>query len=273
MKKFVKFLGVLMLVFLLSGCYKYNVEMEIGSDRKVSYKAVFAINKTMFESFEDDLDETEEDEDEVDLFDDEESEVETEGSDFDVDDEIDVEKLKDAGYTLEEYNKKDDDGNEWVGYTITKDFGSIDDLLLEKEEVVNMLGEEEDQFLVPDKLFFKKGNVYKAQLLFDYTDEEESAGMSADSMDSYFDLSFQVTLPKAAISNNADEVSEDQKTLTWNCHYGKKTQADFEFEIGKSKNSLLIIVLEVAALFVIAGVVVFVAIKNSKNKETANNQQ
>lgn len=80
-----------------------------------------------------------------------------------------------------------------------------------------------------------------------------------------FDLKFSVTLPSEAISNNATEVSEDKKILTWDL---TKT-ADIEFSF-KATNSIMNYILiggGVALAIVIIVIIIAVSKKNKKKRQ------
>ena len=78
-------------------------------------------------------------------------------------------------------------------------------------------------------LFKQNGNTYSSNFEYnagtttvDYTQYKDQ--MSA------FSITFEVTLPNKPISNNADEVSRDGLTLTWDLSTGASKSIDFSFE-------------------------------------------
>lgn len=230
MKKIFKVLFVCCLVAILSGCYKYNTEMEINTNKELLYKATIAIDKTAFSSMAEEMG----------------GETTEEVSDDEATNElsVDEEELKQKGYEVTEYKEVIND-HEWVGYTLSKKFANIDDLLLAQDEVVDLSNTETDEEgntnygIDGINLFSKNGDTYKAQFLFNYADEEteepDESMVDNSQLASMFDFTFQITLPEAAVSNNATEVLNDGKTLKWKLEYGKKNEVNFEFKIPEAK--------------------------------------
>ena len=98
-----------------------------------------------------------------------------------------------------------------------------------------------------------------------------------------FDLTMTIDLPTKAISNNADKVSSDGRTLTWNLTEEK--DIDFEFEFKKDKKETtstdkedlpLALIIGIAAgvgvllllALVIVIIVIVVVLKKKKTNKT-----
>ncbi len=114
-----------------------------------------------------------------------------------------IQSLKEQGYTVERY----EEGSNVKGYTVTKKYDHIDDLLATSDDPVAL---EDDMsststFLQDPKLFTKSGNRYRVEF------EELSGNDSATSYSGMFDFTMVVELPSKAIDQNATSVSEDGK--------------------------------------------------------------
>lgn len=132
------------------------------------------------------------------------------------------------GATKKKYVK---DG--WYGYIYSKKAGSIDDLTKEKaEERNNIFG---NDFLT-NPAFTKKGDKYVSNMTIKDKDGSMDSIKQAKDYGAVFDLSMTIELPTKAISNNADKVSADGKTLTWNL--AEEKDIDFVFEFKKDKKEI-----------------------------------
>ena len=85
-----------------------------------------------------------------------------------------------------------------------------------------------------------------------------------------FDMQFVVTLPNEAISNNANSVSEDGKTLTWNFNSDNET---IEFEFSFISKYIIYAAIGVIALLVLIIIIVIIRkiMKKGKKKKDAVN--
>jgi len=258
MKKYLKLVLSLIMVFALTGCLKYNVNMEVKDDKSVSLEFIYAMNTSYADQFnnmtnsideeeDEDLEVTGIEEDDELEFDFDEEEEETTGEDIDKEE---FEWLEKKGYKVEDYKYEDKEGNKYEGVKISKTFDSIDDITKDDEKTIdfNALFQDKDKF--DDSQFFsKKGSVYKANFVFDFTQDGQDVSEQYKDYAKMFDMTYEIKLPKKAKSNNATKESDDGKTLTWNLTYGKKNTIEYEFELGSKKT-----------IFIIAGVVVAVAV-------------
>ena len=92
-----------------------------------------------------------------------------------------------------------------------------------------------------------------------------------------------MTLPEKPTSNNADEVSSDGKTLTWNIE--KNTDIEFEFNFKDSdkksdddkkdsdSNLLMYILIGGGALLLIVAVVIIIVVVTSNKKKNGQQPQ
>ena len=267
MKKSLKLLSIMLVVFLMTGCVKSHVNMEINKDKSMNLSLIAAIDSSFLEqSGEDDLLENEE-----------------------------IKEFEEKGFKTEKYS---DDS--MTGYKFTKSFANIDDLSSEKETTLdlNALADEEtpNNVFTVKKGFFK--NTYTAKVKNNATDELQSQIENADQTtttddnqmnieddttiqgsndtqtdtnvqddtdtqtDSSFDFSsnmdmsmlsstldmkFNVTLPYKAISSNATSTENDGKTLVWNL-VNTQDDIEFTFELYNMNNIYLTVGLAVIPL-------------------------
>lgn len=283
MKKSLKLLSIMLVVFLMTGCVKSHVNMEINKDKSMNLSLIAAIDSSFLEqSGEDDLLENEE-----------------------------IKEFEERGFKTEKYS---DDS--MTGYKFTKNFANIDDLSSEKETTLdlNALADEEtpNNVFTVKKGFFK--NTYTAKVKNNATDELQSQIENADQTtttddnqmnieddttiqgsnvtqtdtnvqddtdtqtDSSFDFSsnmdmsmlsstldmkFNVTLPYKAISSNATSTENDGKTLVWNL-VNTQDDIEFTFELYNMNNIYLTV-----GLAVILIILIIVIIIMSKRKPKA----
>lgn len=136
--------------------------------------------------------------------------------------------------------------------------GTEDGWDITTEEGVEIEGDYE---VVPDEETDSFGNDTTTQddSLNDFSDEEISQLMSM------FDLKFSVTLPSEAISNNATEVSEDKKTLTWDLT--ETEDIEFSFKATNSIMNYILIGGGIALAIIIIVIIIAVSKKNKKKRQ------
>ena len=213
MKKYLGLVASFILVFILTGCVKYDSTVEVKRNKKVNYTIIYAFNSSMIDSMksqyadEDDAEETD-DEEELD--------------NFKITEE-DKRKFKENGFKVEKYEK---DGYE--GVKLSKSWNNIDSISSDKDTVYELEDEltgdkkEETNMFKVKKGFFK--NTYTLKI------DGSSDSMSSEGMDlsSMMDLSFTLKLPKKANSNNATTVNKGGKELVWDLSKSKSIEATFE---------------------------------------------
>lgn len=271
MKKLRSVVVLLVVTLLLTGCVKYNVNMEIRKDKSMNFEMIYAMNESLLEG-------------------------------KDVFDEKELKEVKDKGFKVEKYNK-----DNMKGFTISKEIKNIDSVSSTdaKEYSLSAITKKGDA-----KLFkVKKGlfkNKYTANLKFDSSDSKMSNGNSTsqfreteedddnllidtkdddldldlDSDDSDFDLdtddydyssmmsnmdmSINVKLPYKALSNNATEVTNDGKDLKWNLTTSGSQSIDFEFELYNMTTIYICIALGAILLI---GIIVLIVVLVTKGKK------
>jgi len=192
MKK-IKYILLLFLVVLLTGCSKYNMSMKIDKDKRMDFIITILSNY--------------------------------ENSNITNNINIYKEKLEQYGYSVNEYNVENK-----YGMVISKKFDNIDDISNGKRnEEFDLLYLYKNDYNkeIESKMFnVEKGfdtNRYAANFFIDLTD------LGIDLTNST--VTYSVEVPNKTISNNANLVSEDGNSLTWNITSLGKKEIDFVFEI------------------------------------------
>lgn len=268
MKKGLKIIGIMLATVLLAGCYKINTSMTINNDKSMNFEMIYAMDMNMMSQLEGDTD----------------SDTTTETNDENTDEFADLKKqAKEKGYEVEEYKNKENDHN-WEGVKLIKKYKNIDDVTKDTEKVVNFVEDSDEDSMFDDSQFFsKKGDIYKANFLFDFGEDSSSYESYASS----FDLKFTITLPNASVSNNATKTENDGRTLIWDLDISKKNEINFEFKLDPSNAGDKETAKDVESffdeyktyIFIGAGALVLIIIiiiiinSNKKNKpETVNNE-
>lgn len=209
MKK-LKLLFCLLLIFLLTGCVKYNLGNTVGPNKEFTLTIVNGLLNEYYnkESLADS-----------------------------------VEEYKKLGYEVVDYTD-----SKYSGVKLIKKYKSIDDVsttTLEDIELINLLKTNTNDV----RLFKieKNGNVskYSARLIYDLSPETVSE-QQTDQVDyseyaetMYF--GYYISLPTNAkvINHNADKTEQDDHILSWEVEYGTKKIITFSFEIDTSKEGTI----------------------------------
>lgn len=271
MKKSLYILTIFIIAICLSGCVKYNANMEIRKDKSMDFSIVYAMDTQYF-------------------------------GDQEVLTEENRKELEEEGFKVTNYQE-----DTMKGFTLTKSIENIDELSTTENTDYSLSNIEEDKEMFKvEKGFFK--NKYIANFKFDtedsaITEEETSDGTIEENPDSYsdfpmdstegyndssmddfsnmatsnLDLSLNVTLPYQAISNNATKTENDNKTLSWDLTSSEIETINFEFELYNMTNIYLTIG-GIALLIIIIIVVTVTKHKKRKNigkemKDLSQNNQ
>lgn len=222
MKSKIKSLVLLLVaVVLITGCtMKENLNMKISSNKDVKASIIIAMDDEMIDAMISmkESGSLNPDESEKKTYTDEErwKYLESDDSALEVPDD----------FTTKRYDK---DG--FKGYVAEKNLGSIDSLsTTEAGERQNIVSDSDDEFFV-GKLFIKDGTKYSSNMKIDLGDEAQDMS-SYESYGAVFDMKLVIEFPKVPLSHNANEVSSDGKTLSWNLL--KNQDVDFTFDFGKN---------------------------------------
>ena len=225
MKRFLKLFSIVLMVFVLTGCVKQNIHMDI-TNSEVKISVTDAMNSSLR-------------------------------------DETAVAELKaqyeELGYTVEDYDGSKD-GYVGVVYSKTYKLSDVsgDDAVEFHLETIGTEDFKDDQMFKLEKGIF--GNTYRATFIFDTT-AASIEGFDEDDISenaSSFDISYTVTLPSKAKSHNADSV--DGNTYTWNVEYGEKAEINYVF----STMSLVTMIIIGVVAIVVVGIIVLVIVKMVK---------
>lgn len=234
MKNIKKILLFTLVTFVLTGCVSVKMNTEINSNKSFNFTYQIAIDTSAYENQE---------------------EITAAKNLFKLDEQS-KKVFIDAGYSVFPYK----DGT-WEGNTMSKAFSNIDNVVSENEQFdvlafVNAA--------VDNGMFTRKENIYKANWVFDFSKIEVRE--DTDQINEKFNMVYTVTLPEKSLSNNADTVSEDGKTLTWNIKFEDKRTVEYEFKFAesvstqekeeKSNNNVIYYVLGGGVLLVLLAVVV-----------------
>ena len=288
MKKSLYILGILVLTLGLSGCVKYNANIDIKKDKSMDFSIIYAMDTQYF-------------------------------GDQEILTSEDKDNLTKEGFEVSDY----EDGT-MKGFTISRSVKNIDDLSTEKDEDYSLSGimeeDSDEKMFKVEKGFFK--NKYTANFKFDSSDSGLSTGddTTTDDSDIYndtttddatiyndtttiddtttyddttttddtttyddsttiddstmgdfsnmttnMDLSLNVTLPYSALSNNATSTKNDNKTLSWNLQTSGEEAINFEFELYNLTN----IYLTIGAGLIIILIIIIIVISKAKRKKKA----
>ena len=280
MKKSLYILTIFIVAICLSGCVKYNANMEIKKDKSMDFSIVYAMDTQYF-------------------------------GDQEVLTEENRKELEEEGFKVTDYQE-----DTMKGFTLTKSIKNIDELSTTENTDYSLSNIEEDKEMFKvEKGFFK--NKYIANFKFDTEDSaiteegtsdgtitdgysdgtieenpdsysdfpmDSTEGYNDSSMDDFsnmatsnLDLSLNVTLPYQAISNNATKTENDNKTLSWDLTSSEIETINFEFELYNMTNIYLTIG-GIALLIIIIIVVTVTKHKKRKNigkemKDLSQNNQ
>ena len=260
-KRILRIFSIIAVALLLSGCVKYNINVKINNNKKMTMELIIATSKSMQGTGE--------------------------TSESSEDDEDSLKKLKDAGWTVEEY-----EDDTYKGSKLKKTFDNIDEITTDSQEEydLNALMQEGKE---SKYMFYKeKGtNVYKAKFKAsantgtsesekkpeEMTPEEkeqyEQSQQLAKQMMSTMDLKMNVEVPKL-VGSNATTV--DGNKLTWDLTKMKeKEDIEFSFELvansgssdgEKSENSFPIVPVAIGGGVALVVILVIVVLATKKKK-------
>lgn len=278
MKKNKFILMLCVLTFMLTGCVKYNANMNINKDKSMDFSMIYALDISLFEDQE--------------LLSDE-----------------DKQKLESQGFTIADYSE-----GTMKGYTLTKKISNIDYVSTTSNASYDLSGLLDSN--ATNSYIFKvtKGllkNTYTANFTFDASesdinsdstdttdnlndlfsnDEEEEtilseekqeetnqeetnsngnidfSDMDLSSLTSNLDLSFNVNLPYSAKSNNATNTSDNNKKLSWNLSSTEISTIEFTFELYNMTN----VYIGIGLLVILIAAIVVLIVSKKKNSSDKN---
>lgn len=262
MKKIKNLLLLFVLLFVLTGCVKFNANMDIKKDKSMDFSIIYAFDTSAFGN----------------------QEILTDAN---------KKELESKGFIVSDYT----DGN-MKGFKIVKKIKNIDDVSTTSDYEYDLSGMMENT--AENKYFFKvkKGflkNTYTAKFKFDssdsglnslndntlddtdYTfddnneetfDNEPNIDFNNENMDfsnmmANLDLSFNVNLPYGAKNSNSTTTSNKNKTLSWNLYSNNTKLIEFEFDM----YNMTIIYIGAGILALLIIVIILVIVNKKKNSK------
>ena len=224
MKKFRIFAALIMAIAFVTGCsMKSDFVIKVKANKKVTIGAVMAMD--------DDLIDTMLSMNSTSSGNDTQKHTDSERWEYVEESLLDD---KNEEFTYEKYSE-----GKFKGYTMTSPEVDIDEISGASSAKINLakyFGGEDDSEET-SVLFAKDGKYYVSNISFDSSESESFGQMTEYSSNmELFEFKFVVSLPVKPISNNADEVSADGKTLTWDLSKGAK-DIDFKFSFDGAKDT------------------------------------
>ena len=226
MKKSCKVLCLMLIVFMMSGCVKANIDISINKDKSMKLSILSAMDESLLQQY---------------------------GSEGLMDEETKNE-AENNGFKVDEYS----DGS-MKGYTLSKKFKNIDDISSDKKvnfDLEKLMSEENAQIFTVKQGFFK--NTYTVTMENNTSSELESqmdfgdsttygqdnsmdfsSNIDLSSISSNMDMKFNVTLPYKAIKSNATSTENDGKKLVWDLMNQNLQNIEFQFELYNMNNVYL----------------------------------
>ena len=232
MKK-INYILMLSLVFILTGCVKFDANMEIKFDKSMNYSIIIALDRTNVKNNENVLT-TEQ-----------------------------LRLLENKHFAISKYSN----GN-MEGYVLTKNIDNIDSLCTDKDVEYDLSGiisgNSNSEYLFKiEKGIFK--NKYSAVLIFNPKD----SGLSIDDVDMSLyedkitDLNFNLSIPFGATRNNATSNENSNRKLNWHLSSTIPEKIEFEFYLYNLKTIFIVF-----GILLIIIILLIVVIKKKKNKKT-----
>lgn len=222
MKKTIGLIVLLIVTLItLTGCAQLKYEVEIKPNGTGEISYVYGISKTTLDTFN-----------------------------VSVDDFVDEmkEQAEESNYQVETYEDE-----EIAGFRASKHIEDFN----EEFSLQEAFGEEYVKDTEENGIKVKKG-LFATK--YSQTAELDLSTISEEERN-YVTMSYQIKLPTKITSTNADELSEDEKTLTWNLTAGEINKIEFN---ASSVNALPVILLVVIVAIAIALIIIL------KKKHTTN---
>lgn len=237
MKKTLKNIAIIailaIILLTLTGCANVNYDIKLNKDGSGDISYVIGYDKSFLSS------------------------IGVETSSLENDNSFDEmeEQAKQNGYTVEKY----EDDNTY-GFKATKHVNNIQ----EEFDINNVANSGESGKIMYEKTLLKTRYYQDSKIdLTDAISDDEDAAMLKAVM-SGIKISYKITLPFKAGSNNATTVSEDRKTIEWTLKAGEVNEVKFEAAQDYGMYALAVLAL---ILVIVAAVAVMLSKKAKKTSE------
>ena len=277
MKRVKQLILLFVCILLLSGCVKERITMTIGSDRSMNLEMEVLVSDSLMEGEDTNSEMTEQ-----------ASELEKKG--------YTVAIKKDngySGYTISKKYKSIDDLAHNNGEAVSLDELTESDENLSKAFKVergflkdtytanftfkfDQSGFSDTEEENENELLLNTDQIVPTTEAVEQDDTETTGEFDdlLDGMDSYagligqMEFKYAINLPYAAISNNATNVSNDGKSLTWNLASSGTSEINFSFPIYNLNNILIIIGGFIVLVIIIIVILSILLRKRKETKET-----
>lgn len=276
------------MIMLLAGCVKFNANMDIKKDKSMDFSIIYAVNTTYLG------------EDAINLSEEDKKELEESGykvSDYSEDSlkgyklvrnikNIDtVSSTENKNFSLSGILEEEKDDKLFKvkkgfiknTYTANFDFSASDSgmdtsSMEDAEESDDDEGfslDDEMEITTDDETGLTTEEESDDTSIFGEDTTEDSDDMDyeqlAQTLQESMDLSFNVTLPYPALSNNATKTSDDNKSLSWSLASDKTETLEFQFELYNMTNIYLAVGAGVGFLVILIVIIVVCSKKKKKN--------
>ncbi len=205
MKKIFKFLLIFTLsIYTLTGCsLKQYLEMNITEDENVSMSIIIAMDNEMIDNMINS--------DNIIL----DGENNIDSKKQEISDEQRWEYINESSNDFSDKFKKEKyDIDNFKGYKYTINLGKLSDISIEKaEDKIDLSKIFNGEELQSRSLFIKNGVVYKSNIK--YSNSEKNNYSNYEKYGASFNINFVINLPQKSISNNADNIENNGKKLSW----------------------------------------------------------
>ncbi len=261
MKKIKSLILLCVLAVMSTGCVKFNANIDIKKDKSMDFSILYAVNTSLL------------------------------GDQASLED-ADISEIEKQGFHVEKYSE-----NNMEGFTISKKVNNIDLISSTEDTEYDLSGmlqnDSEKNYIFKVKKGLLK-NTYTAKFKFDASDsdlsdieeeynadddlswdsEEDDTNFDTSSLSDFdissmmsnLDLSFNVSLPYSAKSNNATSTENDNKKLSWSFMSSGQNTAEFEFELYNIENIFLI----GGAIIIVLIIAIILFMKRKKSNKNKN---
>ena len=259
-KKIFLTLFIFLMSVSLTGCVKFNANMDIKKDKSMDFSIIYAFDTSIF-------------------------------GDEELLTNEDKKKIEEQGFSITDYKQ-----DSMKGFQLSRKIKNIDTISSVEDTDYNLSGilndDENNKYVFKVQKGFLK-NKYIAKFKFNASDSELNNSESTvgndsntvedtenDSTDSFpdldvyklsstLDLSFNVKLPYSAKSNNATKTENDNKNLTWSLSSQSEQTIDFEFELYNMTN----IYVAFGGIVLIIVIIILIINRNKKSNNNSDVQQ
>lgn len=225
MKTKIRLLGILLLIFSLTGCGQFQSTMEITKNKKMVYSTALAIDSSYLNGV---------------------TQLLTKEEKY---------ELQNKGYYVEDIKE-----GSVIGVVLAKEIKNIDKVSKKEDIEYDLLSpfykdDSDSKIFKVKKGLFK--NKYTAHFKFKnpYANDEEQNTDQTQETESLEYATFTLTLPDKPLSHNAKYTTNEGKQLIWALSIVKANEINFEFELYNRTNIYISIAIGVVLLIIIITII------------------